>query len=150
MGSVERISLEERTIDIKKRKDTAAVHPEAVFAHNVIGTTVLAEALARIGGVGRGSRDRRRRATYARPREPPAAGAAATRRANPSDCPVRPLWPRRCASRRSFDGGVLPIQGPPGTGKTHIGARMICALVKSGAESRDHGDQPQGHPQSAG
>ena len=45
-GSVERISLEERTIDIKKRKDTASTHPEAVFSHNVIGTTVLAEALA--------------------------------------------------------------------------------------------------------
>jgi hypothetical protein len=30
--------------------------------------------------------------------------------------------------------GVFPIQGPPGTGKTHIGARMICALVKSGAK----------------
>jgi len=48
-GSVERISLEERTIDIKKRKDTASIHPEAVFSHNLIGTTVLAEALARIG-----------------------------------------------------------------------------------------------------
>jgi AAA domain len=27
---------------------------------------------------------------------------------------------------------VLAIQGPPGSGKTHIGARMICELVKSG------------------
>ena len=33
-----------------------------------------------------------------------------------------------------LEGGVLPIQGPPGTGKTHIGARMICALVKAGAK----------------
>src|SRR5580700_1238171 len=48
-GAVERISLEDRTVDIKKRKDTAAVHPQAVFSHNVIGTTVLADALARIG-----------------------------------------------------------------------------------------------------
>lgn len=31
-GSVENISLDDRTIDIKKRKDTAGIHPEAAFA----------------------------------------------------------------------------------------------------------------------
>src|SRR2546429_5499298 len=36
-GKVERISLDDRVIDVKKRMDTATNHPEAVFSHNVIG-----------------------------------------------------------------------------------------------------------------
>src|SRR5260370_21727814 len=48
-GSVEAISLEDRTIDIKKRKDTASLHPEAVFAHLIVPSQVLADALVRIG-----------------------------------------------------------------------------------------------------
>src|SRR5262249_3538404 len=48
-GSVEAISLEDRTIDIKKRKDTAGFHPEAVFAHLIVPSQVLADALVRIG-----------------------------------------------------------------------------------------------------
>ena len=37
------ISLDDRTIDIKKRGDTAGFHPEAVFAHKFVDTQVLAE-----------------------------------------------------------------------------------------------------------
>ena len=33
LGAVHDISLEERWIDIKKRGDSADIHPEAVFAH---------------------------------------------------------------------------------------------------------------------
>jgi hypothetical protein len=32
------ISLDDRTIDIKKRGDSAGLHPEAVFAHNFLDT----------------------------------------------------------------------------------------------------------------
>jgi hypothetical protein len=32
----------------------------------------------------------------------------------------------------SLDRSVFPIQGPPGAGKTYTGARMICALARSG------------------
>jgi hypothetical protein len=48
-GSLEAISLEDRTIDIKKRRDTADFHPEAVFAHLIVPSQVLADALVRIG-----------------------------------------------------------------------------------------------------
>ena len=48
-GQVEDISLEDRCVDIKKRKDTADLHPEAVFAHQIVPTAVLADALVRIG-----------------------------------------------------------------------------------------------------
>ncbi len=131
-GKVERIFLEERAIDIKKRIDSAAAHPEAVFAHNLIRTDVLAESLmrtgefvARCGLTGEGlygaARDLLLRA---RPR----LGADAVRLPGESTLAAGV----RIATK--LRGGVLPIQGPPGTGKTHIGARMICALARSGAK----------------
>jgi hypothetical protein len=48
-GSVEAISFEGRTIDIKKRRDTAETHPEAVFTHQIVDSQVLANALVGIG-----------------------------------------------------------------------------------------------------
>ena len=131
-GTVERISLEERTVDIKKRKDTAGIHPEAVFSHNVIGTTVLADALARIGdsvadhGIsGEGPYGAARSLLL---RERPRLGSEPLRL--PDEAPLATA--KRIAP--NLQGGVLPVQGPPGTGKTYIGARMIRALVDSGAK----------------
>ncbi len=37
------------------------------------------------------------------------------------------------AAVQAMEETVLPIQGPPGTGKTHVTARAILALVRSGA-----------------
>lgn len=48
-GKVEGIDFDGNTVDIKKRQDTALLHPQAVFAHSFIGGQVMAEALARIG-----------------------------------------------------------------------------------------------------
>ena len=129
-GSVEEISLEGRTVDIKKRKDTASEHPAAVFSHNVIKTDVLAEALARIGEfvarLGIEGEGRFRAARDLLLRAPPRLGGAPLRVQGEStlQCGMR-IAPK-------LQGGVLPIQGPPGTGKTHVGARMICALVQAG------------------
>lgn len=130
-GSVERIDLDGRVIDIKKRKDTAALHVDAVFSHKVVGTGVLADALARIGdsvadhgldGAGpyQAARDLLMRV-------PPRLGSQPIQSAGET--------PLAAATRIApqLQGGVLPIQGPPGTGKTHIGARMIAALVAAGA-----------------
>jgi uncharacterized protein len=47
-GSVAAISFADATIDIKKRRDSADIHPEAVFAHSYIDPKVMAEALYRI------------------------------------------------------------------------------------------------------
>jgi hypothetical protein len=49
LDGVEAISIEERWVDIKKRGDSADIHPEAIFSHTVIKTDVLANALVRIG-----------------------------------------------------------------------------------------------------
>jgi len=49
LGTIHDISLEERWVDVKKRGDSVDIHPDAVFAHNVIDADVLADALVRIG-----------------------------------------------------------------------------------------------------
>lgn len=127
-GKVEATSLEDRTVDIKKRKDTASFHPPAIFAHKVIGTQEQADALVRIGEhvaangmVGNGPYLAARDLLML---EGPRIGAQALM--VPGETPLDAAI--RIAPHLT---GVLPIQGPPGAGKTHTGARMICALAKA-------------------
>ena len=128
-GTVAAISLEDRTIDIKKRRDTADVHPEAVFAHQLIDAQVLADSLVRIGeyvadngiagdGPYRAARDLLLRIS-------PRTSGEALKRLDETALEAA----LRLASHLD---GVFPIQGPPGAGKTHIGARMICRLTQTG------------------
>jgi uncharacterized protein len=130
LGTLEEISFENRTADIKKRKDTANEHPEAIFAHELISTEEQANALVRIGewvadhglsgnGEYQAARDLLLRA-------PPSLSGDPIRR--PEESPLAAAL--RLAPKIT---GVLPIQGPPGTGKTFIGARMICEMVSNGA-----------------
>lgn len=128
-GTVADIVLDARTVDIKKRQDTREVHPTAVFAHQVINSKVLAEALFRIGtyvaenginGVGpyQAARDLLLKA-LPRLEGQPLQTATET--------------PLEAATRLApHVSGFLPIQGPPGAGKTYTGARMMCALVQAG------------------
>ncbi|TDK26264.1 TM0106 family RecB-like putative nuclease [Luteimonas aestuarii] len=130
LGAVHAISLDERWIDIKKRMDSAALHPEAVFSHKVINADVLADALVRIGesvaangmegpGAYLGARDLLLRMG-------PRLGRQALQ--DEGEAPLDAA----CRVALALEGGVLPIQGPPGSGKTFTGARMICALVRAG------------------
>lgn len=129
-GAVEAISWDERWVDIKKRKDTADVHAEALFRHKFVRAQVLADALVRLGehvaehgiegpGPYLAARDLLIRlgprvGDHAMQRDGELALVAA------------------CRLAIALAGGVLPIQGPPGSGKTFTGAQMICALVKAG------------------
>jgi uncharacterized protein len=156
-GSVADISLEDRTVDIKKRMDTAGVHPEAVFAHDVVSTEVMADALLRIGeyvashGVARrprlvvvsGSRDDPTPDLFAAAEKEEksesyqaARDVLMRRRPQLSGQPLRRPGetPVEAAMRIAplLAEGVLAIQGPPGAGKTFTGSRMICELVKAG------------------
>ena len=129
-GRVVAISLDDRTIDIKKRGDTAGLHPEAVFAHNFVDTQVLADSLMRIGeyvsehgmegeGKHRAARDLLMAiAPRLRGQELQLDGESALTAA------IRIAL--------NLDCSVFPVQGPPGAGKTYTGARMICALVREG------------------
>ena len=131
-GKLETISFEDRTVDIKKRVDSADRHPPAVFSHELVGTQILAEALVGIGeyvaenGIEGDGADRVARDLLLRQR--PRIGGAPLRRDGETTVEaalrIAPL----------LEGGVLPIQGPPGAGKTFTGARMICALVEAGAK----------------
>jgi predicted RecB family nuclease len=132
LGKSEGISLEQRTIDIKKRGDTAAVHPDAVFAHDIISTETQATALLRIGEYvaehGISSDGRYKAACDLLLRRPPDIGGEPLRQ--PGEAPVAAAV--RIAPKLA--GGVLPIQGPPGAGKTFTAAHMICALAAIGAK----------------
>lgn len=130
LGSVHAVSLDERWVDIKKRMDSASVHPEAAFSHRVVDAGVLADALVRLG-------------EYVTAHGIEGQGPFIAAR----DLLLR-IGPRIGgqvmqlegeltvdAARRvtlALEGGVLPIQGPPGAGKTFTGARMVCALVQEG------------------
>lgn len=128
-GKVEAISLENRTVDIKKRQDTAGLHPSAVFAHTVVPTQVLADALVRIGGyvadngmIGDGPYQAARDLLMV---SAPRVGGQVLK----EDGETTLTAATRVALLLA--GGVFPIQGPPGAGKTHTGARMICTLANA-------------------
>ena len=133
VGEVVEIDIVARTIDIKKTRKTAEIHPKSVFV-DARGPRddVLADALFRLGiwinsngvdfpGPFRAARD------LLLQRVP--------RLANGTDTLVLPDESTVDAAKRIatlLDYSVLPIQGPPGSGKTFTGARMICELVRQG------------------
>ena len=128
IGSVVALNAEERTIDIKKSRSTAELHPHAVFAHKIIPAKEQAASLFRLGeyvaepGIeGDGA--------YISSRDlllclPPDLEGALIRNEGEDTLSA--------ALRLStiLTGGVLPVQGPPGTGKSYTGARMICSFVR--------------------
>src|SRR5262249_47600639 len=129
-GQIETISLEHRTVDIKKRKDTAHFHPEAVFTHLIVPSQVLRDALVRIGEYV-ADNGMAHDGPYQAARDllmvtGPRVGGEVLKRAEETSLAAA----MRVAPH--LDGGVFPVQGPPGAGKTHIGARVICALGQSG------------------
>lgn len=130
LGKVVAINTEERTIDIKKSKATAVVHPDAVFVHKIILGTEQAASLFRLGeyvvehGIeGEGPYQSARNLLL---RSLPDLGGQAILEED-EDTLTAAL-----RISEALDKGMLPIQGPPGTGKSHTGARMICSLVRRG------------------
>jgi uncharacterized protein len=130
LGTVAAISFADATIDIKKRRDSASIHPEAVFAHSYIDPKVLAESLFRIsahvaerGLVGDGS--------YQAARDLLLKAAPRTA-GQPLHCDGETAVQAAVRLCKDLSGGILPIQGPPGAGKTFTGAQMICELVRQG------------------
>ncbi len=130
LGAVDSINQDSRTIDIKKRQDTANFHPTAVYAHKVIDADVLADSLVRIGeyvadngikGDGQYQAARDLLLTIA-----PRVGG------NPLVLPGETTVESASRLAPLLENTVLPLQGPPGAGKTYTGARMICSLAKVG------------------
>ena len=130
LGGVADLSIESGTIDIKKRMDSRDIHPSAVFTHKVIRTTVLEDALIRLG-------------EYVAANGISGEGEFQAARDLLLRLPPRGIKPPLVqddedtlgSARRivcEMDRGILPIQGPPGAGKTYSGGRIICDLVKQG------------------
>jgi predicted RecB family nuclease len=130
LGKVKDISSGGGWVDIKKRRDSAGLHPEALFAYSDVNTTVLADALLRIGEYvadhGLEGEGRYQPARDLLMRHAPRVGSQPLRVEGETavDAALRLAL--------SLNGGVLPIQGPPGSGKTYTGARMIAAIVNAG------------------
>ena len=130
LGKVEAISFDDCTVDIKKRQDSVATHPQAVFAHTYVNAQVLKDSLVRLGeyvaqhglrgeGPNRAARDLLLK-------EAPRVGGQELHRDGETTVEAAI---RLCGH---LAHGVLAIQGPPGAGKTFTGGRMICELVRQG------------------
>ena len=133
IGDVVAIDVPARTIDIKKMRKTADVHPTAVFVDpRGPNTDVLADALIRLGtwvnANGMDSAGPHRAARDLLLRRPPRLldGNGLAARAGETTVDAA----KRIGAQ--LDDSVLAIQGPPGAGKTFTGARMICELVRQG------------------
>ena len=133
IGDVVSINVAARTIDIKKTRKTADVHPISVFVDaRGPNNDVLADALFRLGtwvsANGTDSPGPHRAARDLLLRRPP-------RLLDGTPMEIRPTESTVDAAKRlvaQLDDSVLAIQGPPGAGKTFTGARMICELVRQG------------------
>ena len=127
-GDIVAIDRAGRTVDIKKSKKTAELHPPVVFHHPYVRPGEKVDSLRRLGEeVARQGfrRDRTHAAAGALLlRTPPTVALGARGREAPVEVAQRVAL--------ELDGDVLPIQGPPGTGKTYTAARMIVALVRAG------------------
>jgi uncharacterized protein len=130
LGKVESVSMEDGTIDIKKKRATADIHPEAVFSHLVIGTKEQRNALCRLGeyvaqhGLEGDGPFMASRSILLRVKVGDTGFALKLDGELTLDAALR-IAP-------TLNGNVLPIQGPPGTGKSFTGAHVICDLVEKG------------------
>lgn len=131
-GTVEGVSYADQTIDIKKRKDKAGLHTQALVLHSRVDAKALRESLMRLGQF---VMDNGLAAIS------PYATAVELLLSRPSAlagadgnlmCEGETTLHAACRLAPMLNGHVLAIQGPPGTGKTFTGANMICALVSAG------------------
>jgi len=132
-GSVVAMDPVKRTIDIKKTRKTAELHPAAVYVwERPFPVKEHAEALFRIGewvaanGIDAAGKYRAGRDLLLRNR--PRLGRGETLEPRPGEEPKGTV----CRIASALKDSVFAIQGPPGAGKTFTGARMICELVKGG------------------
>jgi predicted RecB family nuclease len=133
IGEVVAIDAVARTVDIKKTKKTAEIHPSAVFVDKTgPSSDEQADALYRLGdwvifdGVNAPGRYRAARDLLLR--VPPRLAGNETVFLADGEATVAAA--KRIAVH--LNESVLPIQGPPGAGKTHAGARMVCELIQQG------------------
>jgi predicted RecB family nuclease len=132
-GTVTAIDFATRTVDIKKTRKTAELHPTAVYLWDrPYDVDEQKDAIFRIGewvaDVGMDSEGAYHAARDLMLRRAPRLKGKETVRPLPLEAPEASANRIAQAMRET----VFAIQGPPGAGKTYTGARMICQLVKEG------------------
>jgi predicted RecB family nuclease len=132
-GCVAAVDLAEMTVDIKKTKKTAEMHPTALYAWDrPVTVDSHADSLLRTGdwvsqhGIDAPGQFRAIRDLLLRKAPRLLFGEA-----------IAPLLGEEtketaCRVASALDHSLFAIQGPPGAGKTYTGARMICQLVSDG------------------
>jgi uncharacterized protein len=132
-GTVVEIDPVQRTVDVKKTKKSAELHPTAVYVWDrPLSAKEHAGSLFRIGewvaanGIDAAGKHRAGRDLLLRNRPRLTKGETLE--------PLAGESPKGTACRivSALKDSVFAIQGPPGAGKTFTGARMICELVKEG------------------
>jgi uncharacterized protein len=124
IGSLAAIDLEACTLDIKKRRDSIAIDPAAVFTFEYISPVPMPESLLEFGK--QLLKNCPRSARYdLLCRQPPRLKTLSL----PVDGDLQ-----EAAIRLAFDlnHSTLAIQGPPGSGKTYIASHMIASLARAG------------------
>lgn len=133
IGTVESVSLENYTINIKKKGTTVDHHPSAIHVYDRIDPGSLWTSLMNLAATVDEEGLEHKFSFHASKdllmkRKPKLLngidGASLQGGENVLDAAVRIAL--------NLDKSILPIQGPPGTGKTHTGAKMIIELVKAG------------------
>ncbi len=133
LGCVVDVDLAALTIDIKKTRKTADIHPSSAYVWDApLNPDKIADSLLRTGDwVLASSIDAPGQLRAVRDlllRKPPRLLHGETLKALPEEKPKETA----CRVASALDHSVFAIQGPPGAGKTFTGARMICQLVKQG------------------
>jgi predicted RecB family nuclease len=133
LGCVAAVDLAGLTVDVKKTKKTAELHPTAVYLWDrPMNVDAHADSLFRLGewvnayGIDAAGDLRAVRDLLLRKMPRLSRGETLTL------IPLEEPRVTACRIAAALDHSVFAIQGPPGAGKTFTGARMICELVKQG------------------
>ena len=129
VGSLAALDLVECTIDIKKKKVTADIHPSSVFGFKRVRPDPMPQSLLAFGRIvaeSIGNEDSLRSARYdLLSRRPPRLNSLALPLSGENrDIAIELV--------NDMDCTTLAIQGPPGAGKTFVGGNMIVDLARSG------------------
>jgi predicted RecB family nuclease len=132
-GCVVAVDLAAMTIDVRKTKKMAELHPAAVYVWDrPVNVEAHGDSLLRLGewvranGIDAGGEFRAARDLLLR--KMPRLSPGETLMLLPIEEPLVTA----CRIAGALNDSVFAIQGPPGAGKTFTGARMICRLVRDG------------------
>ena len=147
LGSLVALDTLGCTIDVKKRGASANNHPEAVFAHDIVPSQELKNALVRVGehvaAHGMADDGKYRAARDLLLRRPPRLNGAPVQRQSESALDAA----LRIASDTDFS--VLPVQGPPRRRKDLHRRKDDMRIREQWRSGGDHRQQPQGDRQPA-